>query len=35
MSNKEYLRKKHCPSCDIRLDKLKKSDIREYIFYSN
>ncbi len=28
MSNKEYLYKKHCPLCDIRLDKLKKSDIR-------
>jgi hypothetical protein len=27
MSNKEYLRKKHCASCDIRLDKFKKSDI--------
>ncbi len=25
---REYLCKKHCPSCDIRLNKLKKSDIR-------
>jgi hypothetical protein len=28
MSNKEYLSEKHCPCCYLRLNKLKKSEIR-------